>query len=1641
MFAGVEEAMASIGFDEKEMFWMWALVTSVLKLGNISFGAAEEAAVANPGVASEVAELLRFRGQALIDALTTRRIKAGSDWISSPNTREVATNMRDGFAKAIYSRVFQWLVVRINMNLFREGEGVNQAKFFIGILDIFGFEIFEVNSLEQLCINFTNEKLQARATAGFAFCASAVEARAFHHALAASPLATGEAIAPVAAARAQPARGQPRSQATFNTVVFQAAMEENAEEGVEVEVADMSEIDNSECIELMEAKPHGILSVLNEECVVPKGSDKSFLDKVFQQQMTNKRLKRPLKQKDAFQISHFAGLVTYTSAGILDKNKDPVSEDLMVLLKGSDEPTVRTLSRRQTRRAAEAASPRSPSAPPQPAGRDPRYHPQVRQLFSSNPDDQTLTRKKAAKFQGVVANFQQQLADLLAVRAELEHGTPGGAALRLRRRRLRARALPPRRQAARARARPRAACAPRALRCHHLIGRAGLGALQVIDSSETHFVRCIKPNLNKKPVEWNDDVVTKQLRCSGVMEAVRVIAAGFPDRVPHFEIVGRFAMLVPGTDRPSIEREGEKQAATRTLRALGLREGEFVAGTTKMFLKAGVLADLRVMREKKITGNATYMQAHVRGMVARKLFRVLWEEEMERRRREEEERKRREEEERLRREEEERKKREAEELAKLAGEERGRILEEERRRKEEEAAREREEAERRRQEEEVHRLAQEALEREREDEEAARHAEDAKKRFAGLRGGFASDGSLPSAEKEAADASSGTGFKLDMGKVTGAAQKAAELEPDMAKWTPRARPKDAPKQSARYQSDFKGLPEDVLEYAVYLGMDPKEDADLLWIASEALTAAEPEGWAEQMDPNGNVYYFNETTGQSSRQHPLDEYYQNLYLKLKLQRAMEVAGMEVPDTLKGRDMSNLTTEDLMRMRAQLAAKMEGEASVQQQSSPEEVAAATTSISQALTMTTPRSTKVMSEKFGISQPDTDVRALLINPAKWAEKPSFIETVIDKDTSTPMLPRYHMYMNLSDSYRAFAFSASKRVVAHNTHFAISLDHVESANTSDAFCGKLRCNSKGTEYAIYDDSNDPYGLKTGKPRRELGIISYKKKMMGPLQLEVVMPRVRKDGACAQFRPSQPEESMIQLYKAGRVEHMFILKGTANVAPGGVVELFQNARASDGQQQCVFQAHKNPEGNWAVRYMHPLSCFQAFNIAVSIFHNPSTSGLDALPAAAEGGNARASSEGGSSTTPADVRGAAPAEAPPPLAGKPTSDLGSAKAGSIINTASLEGLSHAVYSMAVQGQKVYSGLYNGNIQVWHMDAYVNLPSGSRPEYHTLTGHKSSIYSLVVTERQLLSASHDKLIKVWDLNTMRCRHTLRGHNSRVRALARSASLLFSGSNDKSIKVWNLDSMSNTHSLESHVSWIRALATEKDVLTSASKDLTVKVWDIKTLKCIFTFQAGSEVYCLAMTNSMVYGGCQDYKIRVWNLNTMQKSYMLIGHEGVVRCLFVRHNTLYSGGSDSKVKVWDLKTNDCTTLFGHTSFVRAIAVDEGGHTLYTGADDRCVPLPRAPRCRATPIARRPLPAPGGSKFGRRADLCRRIERGRAPSSTTPSRHAPSPPRTDDVRRPTWHANRCPLVGARPLRREWPGARRTPAAVDNWRRRGEQG
>jgi myosin heavy subunit len=162
-FNEVVGAMRSIGFDQNELKWVWTLCATIMKLGNIGFGSGEEASVADPQVVREIATKLKCDAEGLTNALSTRRIKAGSDWIVSPVSPAVAEAVRDGMAKAMYQRVFNWMVMRINANLaiLQIEDGLSKARFFIGILDIFGFEMFDTNSLEQLCINFTNEKLQA----------------------------------------------------------------------------------------------------------------------------------------------------------------------------------------------------------------------------------------------------------------------------------------------------------------------------------------------------------------------------------------------------------------------------------------------------------------------------------------------------------------------------------------------------------------------------------------------------------------------------------------------------------------------------------------------------------------------------------------------------------------------------------------------------------------------------------------------------------------------------------------------------------------------------------------------------------------------------------------------------------------------------------------------------------------------------------------------------------------------------------------------------------------------------------------------------------------------------------------------------------------------------------------------------------------------------------------------------------------------------------------------------------------------------------------------------------------------------------------------------------------------------------------
>jgi myosin heavy subunit len=242
LYKETDDALGNVGFSDVERTSTWRLLAAALLIGNMAFGtdADADAKIGAPAELSKIAKMLKVNEPELIFSLTKRRIRAGREFVETPCSVEQAGFLREGMVKSLYARLFDWIVERVNDSLAFGLAAKASSSFFIGILDIFGFEHFENNSLEQLCINFTNEKLQAR----------------------------------------------------FNEAVFASAAEENAVEGVDVADADLADFDNEEVLSLIESQPMGVLAMINEECVVPKGSDESLFEKLTKQHMGSTRFKK-----------------------------------------------------------------------------------------------------------------------------------------------------------------------------------------------------------------------------------------------------------------------------------------------------------------------------------------------------------------------------------------------------------------------------------------------------------------------------------------------------------------------------------------------------------------------------------------------------------------------------------------------------------------------------------------------------------------------------------------------------------------------------------------------------------------------------------------------------------------------------------------------------------------------------------------------------------------------------------------------------------------------------------------------------------------------------------------------------------------------------------------------------------------------------------------------------------------------------------------------------------------------------------------------------------------------------------------------------------------------------------------------------
>ncbi|XP_044596092.1 myosin heavy chain, muscle isoform X7 [Cotesia glomerata] len=476
-----DQAFDVLGFTQQEKDDIYKITASVMHMGGMKFkqrGREEQAEADGTEEGERVAKLLGVDCQDMYKNLLKPRIKVGNEFVTQGRNKDQVTYSVGAMSKAMFDRLFKWLVKKCNETL----DTKQKRQHFIGVLDIAGFEIFDYNGFEQLCINFTNEKLQQ----------------------------------------------------FFNHHMFVLEQEEYKKEGIVWQFIDFG-MDLLACIELIE-KPMGILSILEEESMFPKATDKTFEEKLNNNHLgkSGNFLKpkppKPGQQAAHFAIGHYAGNVPYNITGWLEKNKDPLNDTVVDQFKKSSNKLLIEIF---------------------------ADHPG--QSGDGGKDAKGGRGKKGGGFSTVSSSYKEQLNNLMTT----------------------------------------------------------------LRATQPHFVRCIIPNELKQPGVIDSHLVMHQLTCNGVLEGIRICRKGFPNRMMYPDFKLRYKILAPqAVDQVAGD---PKKAAAAILDASGLDADQYRLGHTKVFFRAGVLGQMEELRDERLSKIVSWMQAYMRGYLARKDFKKLQE--------------------------------------------------------------------------------------------------------------------------------------------------------------------------------------------------------------------------------------------------------------------------------------------------------------------------------------------------------------------------------------------------------------------------------------------------------------------------------------------------------------------------------------------------------------------------------------------------------------------------------------------------------------------------------------------------------------------------------------------------------------------------------------------------------------------------------------------------------------------------------------------------------------------------------------------------------------------------------------------------------------------------------------------------------
>ena len=467
-FDRTKQALHFIGFDQQSQESIFAAVAAVLHIGNLALGQNKEgdATLTTNESLQAMTALLNLEVEDVRNGLCHRLITAGTDVMIKPETAEKANQARDALAKVLYSKLFDYIVSCVNTALRLKTESVTML---VSVLDIFGFEVFQTNHFEQFCINYANEKLQLH----------------FNH---------------------------------FNFMLERALYQR---EGIELVESDF--VDNSACVALIEGKGWGVQAILDDVCIMPKGDDRQFLDRLMQSQQikTHSHFGSAKSVFETFVVNHYAGSVAYTIHDFCEKNKDLLAVDVVQMM-----------------------------------------------------------QKSKSKF--FASLFENQATDVSAKPGRRGGGGGGGMG----------------------------SVAYKSVSATFKTDLAML--MEAINTADPHFVRCVNPNSQKAAQLFENQKAVEQLRCGGVIEAVRMCRESYPSRYTHADFYGTFNCLcqaIQGTDA--------RARVGAMLLQLKVDAAKYRLGRTMVLLKREVVDNMERMRAQLLGGRARVLQNSVRRFIAR----------------------------------------------------------------------------------------------------------------------------------------------------------------------------------------------------------------------------------------------------------------------------------------------------------------------------------------------------------------------------------------------------------------------------------------------------------------------------------------------------------------------------------------------------------------------------------------------------------------------------------------------------------------------------------------------------------------------------------------------------------------------------------------------------------------------------------------------------------------------------------------------------------------------------------------------------------------------------------------------------------------------------------------------------------------